>query len=275
MKLNLKPFLLIGCLALTLTNLRAADPALLSGKVVETMSTAGYTYVQVATGDKKVWAAAVQFDVKVGDTVSFAPGDAMPNYHSKSLNRDFDLVYFTGGIDVVNSGVAAPAAASPGADKAVKLPPGHPALPAPTTTKLPPGHPALPGTDATALPPGHPDISGVAAQPKLAVTAVKRAEGGQTIAEIIGDAKKLSGKTVTVRGKVVKYNGEILGKNWLHIQDGSGSADKMNNDLTITSTMSAKLGDIVLVSGTLATDRDFGANYKYKVIVESATVVAE
>ena len=78
-----------------------------------------------------------------------------------------------------------------------------------------------------------------------------------------------------MRGKVVKYNAMIMGKNWLHLRDGSGSDDKSNNDLTVTTATPAKLGDTVLVTGNVSTNRDFGAGYKYTVILEDAKVTVE
>ena len=213
----------------------ADEAAGFSGKVVETTNTAGYTYVQVDTGRKKVWAAAVQFDVKPGDAVTVAAGVPMTDYHSKSLNRDFDMVYFTGSI-TVNGNSSGPAGASPA------LPPGHPPLTGATTPNLPPGHPALPGQPAS---------------PNLDLTGIKRADGGKTIQEIFAAKSKLAGKPVAVRGKVVKYNSMILGKNWLHIQDGSGSADKNNNDLAVTTSTPAKLGDTVLVTGNRLDEQRF------------------
>src|ERR1039458_4834182 len=110
--------LLIGCLALPVQFARAQDSSAapnaaptpggdvtsFSGKVVEFTNTASYTYVLVDTGSKKLWAAAVEFAVKVGDNVTVASGMPMANYHSKTLNRDFDVVYFTGGITVNGSG---------------------------------------------------------------------------------------------------------------------------------------------------------------------------
>jgi hypothetical protein len=261
--MNTKYLLLIGCLVLPVQFSNAQDatpapaavaaPASISGKVVETMNTAGYTYVLVDTGSNKVWAAAVQFAVKVGDAVAFAAGEPMPNYHSKSLNRDFDLVYFTGGI-TVNGGGSGASAEAP---------------------KLPPGHPALPGATPSALPPGHPALTGAAPSPNLDLTGIKRAEGGKTILEIFAAASKLAGKPVTVRGKVVKYNAQIMGKNWLHIQDGSGSAGKNDNDLTVTTSTPAKVGDTVLVTGNVTTNKDFGAGYKYTVILDDAKVTVE
>jgi hypothetical protein len=133
----------------------------------------------------------------------------------------------------------------------------------------------LPGATTPALPPGHPSLTGATASPNLDLTGIKKADGGKTIAEIFAAKARLAGKPVAVRGKVVKYNAEILGKNWLHIRDGSGNADDRNNDLTITTTNSAKLGDTVLVTGSVSTDKDFGAGYKYVVILDNAKVTVE
>jgi hypothetical protein len=238
-----------------------------TGKVLETMSTAGYTYVQVDTGTHTNWAAATQFEVKVGDTVTVGPGAPMSNYHSKSLNRDFDVVYFTGSITVAGTDAAA----------APALPAGHPPITgAQTNMTLPPGHPALSSTQSgQALPPGHPAITGQTATPNMDLTGIKRAKDGKTVQEIVDARKKLTGKTVVVRGKVVKYNAGIMGKNWLHIRDGSGTAEKNNNDLTITTANDVKLGDIVLVKGKISTDKDFGAGYRYSVMIEDAAVTVE
>ena len=125
------------------------------------------------------------------------------------------------------------------------------------------------------MPPGHPAITAPAAAPNLDLTGIKRAEGGKTIKEIYAAKAKLAGKSVSVRGKVVKYNAMILGKNWLHIQDGSGSVEKMDNDLTVTTLTPAMLGATVLVTGNISTNRDFGAGYKYGVIIEDAKVTVE
>jgi hypothetical protein len=207
-----------------------------TGKVLETMNTAGYTYVQVNTGRATNWAAAPEFNVAVGNTVTVNAGMPMPGYHSKSMNRDFDMIYFAGSISV---------AGAPGAE----------------------------APKAMELPKGHPPIGAMAAQPAMDFSGIKPAKGGKTVAEINNDRAKLSGKTVAVRGKVVKYNGGVMGKNWLHIRDGSGKEG--SNDLTVTTATDAKVGDTVLVSGKVVTDRDFGSGYKYSVIIEDAEVAVE
>jgi hypothetical protein len=207
-----------------------------SGKVLETTNAASYTYVLVDTGTGQRWTAAPQVAVKLGDTVAVADAMPMPNYHSKTLDRDFAVVYFTGNLTV--NGVASGAS----------------------------------GTSVS-LPTNHPPIAGAVARPTVELTGIKKAAGGKRVAEIFADQAKLKGKAVKVRGRVVKYNAGIMGKNWLHIQDGTGSAG--SNDLTVTTATSVKVGDTVLVSGTVVTDRDFGGGYKYSVIIEDAKVTVE
>ncbi len=240
----MKAFLPTGIVLLGLALALSVAPAAtapanadgIKGKVVETMNAGGYTYVLIDSGASKAWAAAPQFAVKIGDSVVVTEAMPMKGYHSKTLNRTFEVVYFSGNV-AVNGRRTGDVSA---------------------TTALPQGHPPTGVTPAAA----GPDLSGI-----------NRAAEGQTVAEIYAGKAKLAGKRIAVRGRVVKFNGGILGKNWLHIRDGSGAEG--TNDLTLTTAATAKIGDLVLVTGVLATDRDFGGGYKYGLIVEEATVVVE
>jgi ribosomal protein S17 len=207
-----------------------------SGKVTETMNAGDYTYVQVDTGAKKLWAAAPRFPIKVGDTVSIKAGMPMEKYHSKILNKDFDVVYFTDRVGV--NGEAAGAA-----DQIPELPKNHPPIPGNTT------------------------------KPNFDLSGIKKAQGGKTIAEIYAGKEQLKGKTVTVRGKVVKYNPHIMDRNWVHLRDGTGAEG--SNDLLVTTSSDLKLGDTVVATGVVAVNKDFGANYKYSVMLENTKVKVE
>ena len=90
--------------------------------------------------------------------------------------------------------------------------------------------------------------------------------------EIVGQGEKLKDKPVVVRGKVVKYNPGIMGKNWIHLRDGTGSEASSTNDILVTTMHEAKLGDVVTVKGTVRANKDFGGGYAYKVLVEDATL---
>lgn len=94
----------------------------------------------------------------------------------------------------------------------------------------------------------------------------------RTVAEVNSQSATLKGKTVAVRGMVVKFNPEILGKNWVHIRDGSGSDADGSNDILVTTKDTTKVGDVVLVKGVVATNRDLGSGYSYKVLIEEATL---
>jgi hypothetical protein len=116
--------------------------------------------------------------------------------------------------------------------------------------------------------------AGAAKGGEVEVGQVLKATGpqGRTVAEVIGQRAQLAGKTVAVRGKVVKFSPGIMDRNWLHVRDGSGSTASKNDDLLVTTQQTVAVGDLVLVRGTVRTDQDFGAGYTYDVLVENATL---
>jgi len=115
-------------------------------------------------------------------------------------------------------------------------------------------------------------IGGQASKPTPVVQKMPPPEGGLSVADVWAKRAALAGKAVTVRGTVVKFNGGIMGRNWMHIQDGTGKADDNTHDLTITSDAVVKVGDVVTVTGILAVDKDFTAGYVYPVIVEGGKI---
>ncbi len=206
----------------------------ITGQVVETMNAAGYTYLKLRTAGGEVWAAVRKANVAKGQRVTVVRAQAMKGFKSRTLKRTFALIYF---------GMLGQPGQAAG---------GH-------------------GV--------HGRKSGGAAHPKR--TGGKRAKfdkplakapgaSGRTVAEIYAQKKTLAGKAVSVRGRVVKVSTNILGKNWLHVQDGTGKATDF--DLTVTTQSLAKVGDVVLVTGTLRANVDIGAGYRYEVLVEKATL---
>jgi len=93
---------------------------------------------------------------------------------------------------------------------------------------------------------------------------------GKTIEQIFAQKSSLKGEMVKVRGKVVKFNKQIMKRNWIHIQDGTGSEN--DYDLVLTSNDEAKVGDIITAEGKLAVDKDFGSGYFFPVIIEEAKI---
>jgi hypothetical protein len=209
---------------------------MVSGKVLETMDSGGYTYVRIAGGDGEVWAAGPQTSVKVGDTVSFPRGMEMRNFRSDKLGRSFERIAFVNSITV---GAAVAATASTASGKSDP-------------------HGTIPAAGAAAV-----DLSGL-----------ERAEGGMTVAEILEQKDALAGKEVVLRAKVVKINRGIMGRNWLHLRDGTKSSSGAD-DLTITSSDAAEVGTTVLVRGKVAVNKDFGFGYRYDVLVEDSMITPE
>jgi hypothetical protein len=209
-----------------------------TGPVLETIDAASYTYVRVRTGSGEVWAAAPQFPVKVGDRVVIPLEMPMRNFHSQSLNRDFPLLYFVSQIAREGDTTRARGAASA---------------------------PALMSGHGTTTP----------SAPAQVIEPIAPPAGGTSIADLWAKRKTLAGKIVTVRGRVVKFNPGILGKNWIHLQDGTGSAANNSNDITVTTAedVAVSLGDTIIVTGTVVLDKNLGEGYAYAIVIENARVV--
>jgi len=127
-------------------------------------------------------------------------------------------------------------------------------------------------SDMPAMPESHP--APTEPSDDVDLSGIEKAEGGKTIAEIYAEKDQLAGQEIVVRGKVVKTNAGIMGKNWLHVRDGSGAEG--SNNLTVTTPfVLPNVGDTVVVTGPLELDKDFGMGYQYDLIVEDAQVVVE
>lgn len=100
---------------------------------------------------------------------------------------------------------------------------------------------------------------------------IEQPAGGISIAELYANRKNYAGKSIKVRGQVTKVNVAILERNWLHIQDGT--SDGNNFDLTVTTILEPKIGDVMTFSGTLTLNKDFGSGYSYELLLEDATVI--
>ncbi|MDR2239962.1 MAG: hypothetical protein LBE33_05910 [Zoogloeaceae bacterium] len=121
------------------------------------------------------------------------------------------------------------------------------------------------------LPAGHPSVNPAA---EIGDVRVSKASGpnAKTVEEIIAQRAQLKDKPVVVRGKVVKFLSGIMNKNWLHLRDGTGDEAKGTNDILITTSGEAKPGEVVIVNGTVRTDKDFGSGYAYDVMVEDGAI---
>ena len=202
----------------------------LTGKVVETMDSGGYTYINIKQDGKSIWVAVPITQVKVGQEVSVLPGFVMNDFQSKTLDRTFESIVFSSGL----AGEDAKTSAMPSDNK-------H-AAPAPAK--------------------------------KVENIKVDKAKGpnAYTVAELHAKRNDLDSKSVVLRGQVVKISQAIMGKNWIHIQDGSGSASDGTDDMIVTSQDAPAVGDIVTAKGTLHKDKDFGMGYFYAVIIEEASI---
>jgi len=233
-----------------------ADPQLaaFSGKVVETQDVSPYTYVRLDNGaGTEIWAAVPQARLEIGEDIALQGGVEMTNFSSKTLNRTFASIIFASGFVRGSESMTLQAAGVtdggvPDAAQSGVSPHGMAA-----------------------------QSSGGSSRAIVSFTGVKveksTAQNGYTVAEIFDKAVSLNNRKVTVKGQVVKISSNIMGKNWFHIQDGTGDPAKNTHDLVVTSSAMVEKGAIVSLEGVLAADKDFGFGYKYDVLIEDAVVV--
>lgn len=239
----------------------------ISGKVLETMNAAGYTYVSVETAAGPVWAAIPESKVEVGQEIVLAGGMEMKNFESKVLGRTFDSVIFSSGIVPAGGEAAAPSA------PAAPMAQGEASAHAQGGESFSAAMQQEAGSQMAA---GAVPASGGSAAAMVPSTDVKvdKAEGenAYTIGDLFAKKADLNDKKVKIRGKVVKVSKMIMGKNWLHLQDGTGDAKTNTHDLVVTTMAEAEKDAVVVVEGTMRADKDFGSGYRYDVLVEDAEV---
>jgi hypothetical protein len=222
----------------------------ISGKVLESMNSGGYSYINLQKKDGgKVWVAVPETKITVGDQMSFKEGLVMTNFQSKTLKRSFDSIIFSNGILL---------------------------QPKPEVAKTPPKDLSVPTINTSTDPKYKQQIvtgsqSAVASKEKVLVHKAK-GPNAYTVEEVYKNSVRLNTKKIVVRGKVVKASTGIMKKTWIHIQDGTGSQVKGTHNLVFTTKGTANVGDVITVNGRVAKDRDFGYGYRYKVILEDAVI---
>ena len=201
-------------------------------EVTDVIQGSNYTYLQVKENMMDRWVAVSRQEVNKGDVYYYDSALQMTDFHSKEVDRTFDVIYF---VNQISKTPIAAAASAMGAG----------AMPA---------------------------HSGKVAAADQEVEMTKP-EGELSIADVYANKTEYAGKEFEIRGVVVKVNDQVMGKNWVHIQDGSAAGG--NFDLTLTTQAEVKVGDEVTFKGKLTLNKDFGAGYYYDVIVEDAELVTK
>jgi hypothetical protein len=201
-----------------------------------------YSYLRLgAKGTEGTWVAVSTATLEVGDHARISGATKMPGFTSTTLKRTFPVIYF-GALD---------------------------------EGKAPPGHAAMAGHDDRPTADGADPHQGMSGKATVEVKKVERAAGpgGKTVAEILGQRTSLAGKTIRLQATVVKATTGVLGRTYLHVQDGSGDASLGTNDLSVTTTATPAVGQVITIEGVVALDRDIGSGYKFPTLIEDARVL--
>ena len=200
-----------------------------TGTVAEAITSGGYVYVRLEEDD--AWVASSPIPVAVGDKVTYSGGMMMKDFASRTLNRKFEYIIFAGKLEIVNEFDADAHASAAASDQ-------H-------------------------------DFAKSETAPEPQAGEIAPLEGGKTIADVHAGPEQLKDQQIALRARVMKVSKNIMGKNWITLQDGTGAAPK--NRLIATSSELVGVGDLVVVKGVVHTNVDLGSGYNYPVLIEEAT----
>jgi len=214
----------------------AAETGPGTGTVAETMTSGGYVYIKLQ--EQGIWIAANTFAVSAGDKIQYSGGMEMNNFHSKSLDRTFESIFFVQSASLVGNGGDTGSTAMMAAHANIDMP-----LKKPVPAQAPVAGEITPLTD------------------------------GKTVAVIFAESADLNEQVISLKARVIKINKAIMGRNWITLQDGTGT--EPDNKILATSQQVVSPGDVVIAKGTVVVDMDLGYGYKYKVLLEEATFSPE
>ncbi|MBK8348376.1 MAG: SH3-like domain-containing protein [Saprospiraceae bacterium] len=107
-------------------------------------------------------------------------------------------------------------------------------------------------------------------QPATTSSEMPVVKNAVKLSDLFTNKTKYDGQIITVSGECIKVNNGIMGRNWVHIQDGSKLKGKAI-DLTVTTNMNIEIGSKLALKGKITLNKDFGAGYKYEIIMEEAS----
>ena len=206
-----------------------------------------YTYLNVADEGADKWMAVPTVEAKKGDTLYYQSGMLMTNFESKELKRTFNEILF---VDKVSR------------DPSIAM----------LSKEVIMAHQNLQlgdkSADKTSEKP-YPNMGSSKDTVKRDIK-VEKLRDAVTIATLLKDLKKYEGKKVVVHGKVTKYTPEVMGKNWVHIQDGSEFKGKF--EIVITTMDKVSKDETVTFEGTITLNKDFGYGYFFELLMENGSL---
>ncbi len=212
--------------------------------VLEVIQVVNYSYLRVKEGENEFWIAAPTIDVKPGVILYYEGGMQMIKFESKELKKTFDSILFVDKVSTNRENALVKK------DSIITMPANHGAM------------------DASTQP--APSMGSSKDTVKLNI-AIEPAKNGISIATLLKNPKQYEGKLVIIKGKVTKYTAGVMGKNWIHLQDGTKFNEKF--EIVITTSAEVKDGETVTFEGPITLNKDLGYGYFFEVLMEDGKLI--
>ena len=202
--------------------------------IQEVLPASRYVYLKVTEGRNEFWIATRKDEVKVGESYFYKGGLLKTNFESKEYKKVFDTIYLVSNLVAQNHG-------NNGGNLTADFSENKSTSASPSEKKNIPTH----------------------------TEDIVQHKGSIKIADLVANPSAYNGKTLQITGKCVKVNPNIMNRNWIHLQDGS----KDDYDLVVTSSTFVPEGKTVTIKAEVSLDRDFGAGYRYDLILENGIII--
>jgi len=212
--------------------------------VLEVIQVEKYTYLRVREGEKEMWIAVPTLEAKPQDVLYYERGMVMTDFESKELKRKFDKILFVDKVAKDKNELM----------REQNLAAIHESI----QNNASKGNQTANGSTSSQNP--------VKQSLKIELPAK-----GISIATLLKNPKSYEGKSVIIRGKITKYTGGVMGKNWIHLQDGTAFNDKF--EIVVTTAAELNEGDTVTFEGPITLNKDLGYGYFFEVLMENAKII--
>lgn len=220
------------------------------GKILEIEDARGYKYLKIDENGTELWVAIASAPVSVGEKIGYDKTTIMHDFESKSLGKKFKEIIFASDVYLAQK-----------APKPTSMKDGLE-----STTNNPHANDPHKGTDMEQSP--------IEEEVKPTKPFVKK--DFYTIEELHMYRKELKDQIISVKATVRKVSRQIMKLDWIHLSDGTGNEKNLSNDLVFTAASSTlNIGDKVIATGKVVTNKDFGYGYFYKVIIQDTTFKKE
>ncbi|QBA64549.1 hypothetical protein [Muriicola soli] len=188
-----------------------------------------YLYAEVREGDRTYWIATQKQTIVEGSTYLYNEALLKTHFESKEQNRVYDTLYMITALISKDHGM--PSDSYPKSEK-------------------------INTSENTLEKKGKEQLENAPSAGKV------------SLSDLFANPERYEGKIIQISGTCSKVSTEILGRNWVHVDDG-----KSGKELVVTLQEVVEKGETLTIEGIVQLNVDLGSGYTYDILLEKGIVL--